>query len=268
MSWDEVDINREMQLLLFERDAIEPFEQKMFRVWTEVNEVLNRHLGTNFSKLEDFIPAAILYNPFDATGPIWGDVGKAYGAKRIREAIGLLSESAVILEGEVSLQKDESSCESGVRALRLVEEYTGPIWWQLREFVTCDDRLLLEAINVLIEHFDDCLSNPERSKGNYQAFRIAAALRAIFEVHTDLKVTSGDKGYSTVDGWADFASGPFCKCLKDLYCLIGVKAGYRHFATEAKKLTDDHMLLQSYKYDLIRAPSLVRSDLENSSFTA
>lgn len=267
MSWDEVDANREMAMLCFERDAIEPFEQRMFRVWMSINEVLNFHLGTRFSKFEDCIPAALLYNPFDATGPIWNGAGKAYGSKRVREAVELLTDAAVEIEDQLSRSNSEITIETRGRLFRRIEQFSGPIWWQLREFVAHDDRLLLEAIIVLREHFEECLSNPERSKGNYQAFRMAVALRAIFEVHTSLNITSGDWGYRTDEGWVAFASGPFCNCLKSLYDLVDVKAGYRHYASKAQDLVDDHPLLKSYKNDLLNAPAVVRRKLEFSSFT-
>ncbi|MEM8974218.1 MAG: hypothetical protein AAGD43_19330 [Pseudomonadota bacterium] len=240
MDIPELEIDR--QSVLNFMSQYEPF-------LSSVTEILSKHLGRTFECGHEYVPAIVLFNPLVADHVFWIGTDKEYGKSKADDALQRLKRF------ERWLSKTDLHKLPDPKPRRIVEGVTilsGPLYFFVIEALRSLDTIQIRsAIRFLIEHQEQCLTAQAKRGGKYRAFRTAVALRAVFEVYSDIPITQGDKfGAPT---------GPFCKCLEELYEIGRVEGGFRHYAREAKKLSSGDSLLVSLKNELLTTPARVEA---------
>ena len=214
-----------------------------------VTETLSRHLEIEFEGSGQLVPAVLLFNPFVADHVFWIGSDTEYGKSRADDALGRLRRF------ERWLSKAEFKDLPDGKQRKIIEGVTrlsGPLYFLIVDEVRSLKTIRLRsAIRYLIEHLEACLAAQSGQGGKFRAFRTALALRAIFEVHSDLAITDGEK-YGA-------PAGPFCKCLEEVFRLGRIEGGFRHYTRRAKEVSSDDPLLLGFIEELREAPFRVAS---------
>lgn len=88
-----------------------------------------------------------------------------------------------------------------------------------------DVSLLPEVLDELCELYEAYAAEQGYESGNTRAYRTALVLRAVFETHSNFKVTA-----KNID---NVPNNEFCECLKDLFAVAGLDSKFYHFARRA-----------------------------------
>ena len=217
-----------------------------------VTQILGRNLGRDFDGSGQFVPAAILFDPLVADHVFWIDSNKEYGKSRADDALSRLRR----FERWLSKTKFEDLPDSKkAKIVTGICRLSGPLYFFVTDAVRSLETIQLRsAIQFLVEHQEKCLLSQTGSGGKYRALRTAVALRAIFETHSDIPITEGDKHGAP--------SGVFCTCLEELFHVGRIEGGFRHYARKAKERSSDDPLLLRFVKELREAPLRVAA-IEN-----
>ena len=138
----------------------------------------------------------------------------------------------------------------------MIEDASGLLWREVRRIIHFQDDDGIEGIvDHLIGYFDACLEERENNSGKLPAAHIAVALRVIFERFSTERITAG---YNN----AAQASGTFCRCLKEIYRLVGAKGNARYQTEKVRSLPDDDEHLCDLRSGFAVAVDRMREYLE------
>ncbi|MEL6376179.1 MAG: hypothetical protein AAFQ04_03140 [Pseudomonadota bacterium] len=247
MSLIEPDAKEDVPELTIDRQSILNFMSQYEPFLSSVTDVLSKHLDRQFEGSHEYVPATLLFNPFVADHVFWIGSSKEYGSRKADDALLRLKRfDRWLSNGRFEKMKKKKRKQIFDAVLLL----SGPLYYLVLEAVrSADPAQIRSAINFLIKHQEQCLVAQAGQGGKYRAFRTAVALRAIFEVYSDVPITDGEK-YGA-------PSGVFCKCLEELFNIGRIEGGFRHYARKAKGCQADDPLLTSFKNELRAAPARV-----------
>jgi len=220
------------------------FMSKLLPVLDATTSAISLHLDRDFEGDEKYVPAALIFNPLVSDHAVWTDLGKEYGRSKTKEAVEDLRRFDKWLQ-------NRDFADLTDRRRRIInygiKTYSGPLY----PFII-DPRSSLKtpqiraSVQFLLEHLECCLSSETNYGGNFRAYRTAVALRVIFETYSDIPVTVGDN--------YGHPSGPFCKCLEEIFEIGGIDGGFRHYANRAKETPSSDTMLVDMKRQLIEVP--------------
>ena len=147
-----------------------------------VTGVLSHHLDQNFEGNEEYVPAALIFNPLVADNVFWINGGKEYGKLHTKDAMTSLKrfERWLLKTDFVELPYAKQK-----KIIEGIPVYAGPLYFFVSEAVrSMETTQLLAATKFLVEHLEQCTEAEAGHRGNYRAFRTAVALRAIFETYS------------------------------------------------------------------------------------
>lgn len=214
-----------------------------------VTETLSRYLEREFEGSGQFVPAVLLFNPLVADHVFWIGSDTEYGKSRADDALGRLRRFERWLSKTDLLDLPEGKQRKVIEG---VTRLSGPMYLLIIDEVRSLETIRFRsAIRFLAEHLETSLAAQNGKGGKFRAFRTAVALRAIFEVHSDRAITEGDK-YGA-------PTGPFCKCLEEVFRLGRIEGGFRYYTRRAKEVSSDDPLLLGFIEELREAPFRVAS---------
>ncbi|MES0864523.1 hypothetical protein ABLN87_19400 [Ruegeria sp. SCPT10] len=257
MSWGEHSKPSGGLSLGSDEQDVMHFMLKLHQVLDDTTKALGRHLGRSFQGDVQYVPAALIFNPLVSDHALWINLGKGYGKTKTKDSLDLLKRFELWLR---SCEFQELSNSRQKKIITRLPALSGPLFYFVSDAIRSKETgQLLSAVQLIIEHLEQCVASEIGRRGDYRAFRTAVALRAIFETYGDLSARSGDKHGAP--------TGPFCKCLEEIFEIGGITAGFRHYATEARDLPASDPLLIRFKRELIDGPARVAAQ-KRSSFTA
>ncbi|GGO59443.1 hypothetical protein [Roseovarius pacificus] len=218
------------------RSGASNYDYIMYRAAYEITHCLEKWLKVPLDYNETFLPAVLMLNPY--AGPVWmhSDQGQEIGdirtvIKQTRRAKKSVKES-IRLEyaGEKGASDDELA-----RALRRMKGLPPPVSLWI-ENAACQTHLewagLLDHIDVL---FSEYAKERGGNSGHQRARTVAIVVRALFEVHSDERITLGIT--------EQVPEGSFGKCLQEVFSWAGIPVNFYRYAREARQLArDDHQL--------------------------
>lgn len=225
------------------RSGASNYDYIMYRAAYEITHCLEKWLKVPLDYNETFLPAVLMLNPYE--GPVWmhSDQGQEIGdirtvIKQTRRAKKLIKE-AIRLEyaGEKGASDNELA-----RALRRMKGLPPPVSLWI-ENAACQTPLewaeLFEHIDVL---FSEYVKERGGNSGHLRARTVAVMVRALFEVHSDERITLGVT--------EQVPEGDFGKCLQEVFSRAGIPVNFYRYAREAQKLARDDHQLNKYMYIL------------------
>lgn len=200
-------------------------------------------MGTDLHSDWRHVPGKLICNLYE--DPILVTGGPGYKTGRSRKIIEHLKASRrLILRSVKSEQKDPiASASDRAYALKNLSELNCIASVYLNQARDrCDDLVLINLIDHLLELYSEALK-AKQFQGKFHALRTAVCLRAIFEHHSDVRVTTGkDENLNP--------TGRFCRCLEQVFDKLGIEAGFYHYAGEAANLSEDADLLVEARHFL------------------
>ncbi|MCC5972304.1 MAG: hypothetical protein JJU15_20415 [Pararhodobacter sp.] len=218
--------------------SFDPYEDHILRVRAELNAVLELWLGVPLVCAEHQKAAALLYN--DRDGPIIHLGPGRQGKSEAQSILDCLRSAEVTLSnchprpnGKLPNQVAEG-VERLLESLPFPQSLLFETGWLID--VSRDEALrsIIEVRTVLDRQITT------QPRGNARAFRTALALRAAYEHYTRKTITVGH----------DKSSGPtgdFCRCLSEVFALVGLQPKVVDLASRAKNCPEDNKLLSNYR---------------------
>lgn len=226
---------------------INPFWEEYFRKIDYIDDALEEYLGTPLYCAEARFGAQLIY-AYDE-GPIWRLAKSKHGKAETKIAIqalvnaeGVLKEEEQILGAQQLSQNHQHFRKNLAGYLQNIPEpgnriFDIDLFGMEREKIVrlvCSYRKLLEEQSAY------------QIPGNGLAFRAALALRAVLEHYTKKPVTCGKykaEGHVLV-------SGTYCRCLEEIFEVIGIEADVYSKASWARRISEQHPLLSRYRQAL------------------
>lgn len=220
------------------------YDYIMYRAAYEITHCLEKWLKVSLDYNQTFLPAALMLNPYE--GPIWmhSDQGQEIGD--IRKVIKQTGKAKKLAKEAIRLdcagEKGASDVELA-RALYRMKELPPPVslWIENAACRTPSEWAeLFEHIHVL---FSEYVKERGGNSGHLRARTVAVVVRALFEVHSDERITLGIT--------EQVPEGDFGKCLQEVFSRAGIPVNFYRYAREAQKLARDDHQLKKY-IDILR----------------
>ena len=191
----------------------------------EITRSIGHYVRFDLSTEGYFLPAQALYNHFE--NPSWGGLGAGYGIGQTREALEHTKAALKLLKKARHPKNRDSEVGSIYReyAIQRLGKLPYPATIYIKNALKQPEHFE-EFVVQLDDLYRAYLPQLEKVGGNVQAKRIAMGLRVVFEfTATPLKAGS----------YLDQPSGDYCKCLHEIYSIVGIECGARYYADDAKK---------------------------------
>lgn len=224
----------------FVYDGPEPSELTyatcIYAIWNEIGICLEHWMKVELGERRRNQAAGLIFNP--VTHPMWTNIGKGYGTGLTKSVLRTLRSSRkFLLKAEKCAAKDRLQADSFRRcATTPLGQLPSPLSFIIESARRAGEGEVLRTIGFMIPLLEEYLMEPTHG-GNDRAHWTALCVRAIFEEYTDIPITSGRM--------EQVPSGTFCKCLEQVYTIVGLNCDFRHFADLAQcTAAEDDTLLK------------------------
>jgi len=227
--------------------SVNPFWVEYFHKLNDIDDVLEEHLGMPLLYAEARFGAQLIYDYVD--GPIWRLTKGSHGKAETRAAIQALVHAETVLNEEERLLGGQQITPQHQHFRKNLAGYLQEIP-EPGNLIFDIDLFGMERTDLLgmISSFRDLLEQQatQEMRGNGMAFRAALALRAVLEHYSKKPVTCGK--YKAED--STVVSGVYCRCLEEVFDIIGIEADVYSKASWARGRSEQHPLLIQYRQAL------------------
>jgi hypothetical protein len=221
------------------------YDYQIWLISQEVTELMSDRLGVDLSYEGQNLPAVLMLNFLE--DPLWMELDAEYGTEQTKRTLATLKRARKLF---ARARAEVRNCPE-----------TAVEWWnnaagQVRllprptsHFIGESERFGAEGLEAMVEKLCDLYEGyieHKPTRGKDRARRTALVLRAVFEVHTDIKPGKSSK-YGA-------PSGAFSKLLDELFPLLGIKANFLTYTRYACELPDDDHTLCEVKKVLAGGP--------------
>ncbi len=221
------------------------FDYHIWLISQKATEVMSDRLGVDLSYEGQNLAAALMLNYLE--DPLWMELDAEYGTRQTERTLATLKRARKLFARARAEVRNcpETAVEWWNNAAGQVRRLPRPTSLLINQ----SERLGAEGLEAMVEKLCDLYEiyvEHKPLRGKDRARRTALVLRAVFEVHTDIK-----PGKSSKHG---APSGTFAKLLDELFPILGIKANFLTYTRYACELPNDHPTLVEVKNVLQDGP--------------
>lgn len=229
--------------------SVKDIDYFIHRSAVEITACLEKWLKVPLDYNGTYIPALMMLNYYE--GPIWMHPGQGQEIGPLRDVVKTIKRARRHLKQakQLVLQGAHEEVEQEIqRALSPLKKLPPPvsIWIESSSARTVSEHdEFLKYLQVLHEGY---ILARNGKGGHRRARRVAIALRAIFEVHTDIEIKAGNTDR--------VPEGTYAKCLQEVLSWAGINVDFLQYAHEARKCPDNDETLLTLKH-ILKNPEIV-----------
>lgn len=211
----------------------------------DLTSIVDFWIGTSLRADWRRVPGQLIFNLYE--DPILVTGGPGYRVGRTKKIMkDLKASKKYLLRSDKLMIKDpKRSADDRNYASKRLSDLNCVASIYLRHMdVQVSNDAFVKLIDHLLTIYSVATSSQERS-GKFHAYRTAVALRVVFERFSSIPVTTGkDENLNP--------TGPFCRCLEEVFGHLSIEAGFFHYAGIASKLEDGDALLVEMRDALMK----------------